>query len=85
MVIFELGQDKRHDMAAHFQIAERVAAEISKTFKPPNELEPEKGEFYTGRVLANAMARARFSSFVSFLWQKLLVRRLPCWSLHSTR
>ena len=42
MVIFELGEAKRHDMAAHFEVAERVAAEISKTFKPPNELEPEK-------------------------------------------
>lgn len=45
MVIFDLGEAKRHDMAAHFEVAERVAKEISATFKAPNELEPEKGEF----------------------------------------
>lgn len=42
MVIFDVGPDKRHDMHAHFDIATRVAEEISKTFKAPNELEFEK-------------------------------------------
>lgn len=42
MVIFDLGEDKRHDMAAHFETAERVASEISATFKAPNDLEFEK-------------------------------------------
>ena len=43
MVIFETGDAaKKHDMQTHFDIAERVAAEISKTFKRPIELEFEK-------------------------------------------
>lgn len=42
MVIFDLGQDKRHDVKAHFDVAQRVAAEVSGTFLPPNELEHEK-------------------------------------------
>lgn len=42
MVIFATPPDARHDMAAHFATAERVAAEISKTFKAPIELEFEK-------------------------------------------
>lgn len=42
MVKFNLGEDKRHDMHAHFEVAARVAGEISATFKPPNELEFEK-------------------------------------------
>ncbi len=42
MVIFDVGEDKRHDMHAHFAMAARVAEAISKTFRPPNELEFEK-------------------------------------------
>ena len=42
MVIFDVGDDKRHDMHAHFEVAARVAAQISATFKAPNELEFEK-------------------------------------------
>ncbi len=42
MVIFELGQEKRHDMAAHFEVAERVAKAISDSFPRPIELEFEK-------------------------------------------
>lgn len=43
MVILDVGDEaKRHDLAAHFALAERVAGEISATFKPPNELEFEK-------------------------------------------
>lgn len=42
MVIFELGPERRHDMRAHFQVAARVAADVSATFKAPNELEFEK-------------------------------------------
>lgn len=45
MVKFNVGQDRRYDMHAHFEVATRVAAEISKTFKPPNELEMEKTYF----------------------------------------
>jgi len=42
MVIFEVGEGRRHDLHAHFEVASRVAAEISATFKHPNELEFEK-------------------------------------------
>ena len=42
MCILNLGEDKRHDMAAHFQAAERLAGDISKTFPKPVELEFEK-------------------------------------------
>lgn len=42
MVILELGADARHDMGKHFEAAARVAAEITKTFPPPVELEFEK-------------------------------------------
>ena len=42
MCILNLGEDKQHDMAAHFQAAERLASDISKTFPKPVELEFEK-------------------------------------------
>jgi DNA polymerase delta subunit 1 len=42
MVILNAGEGKRHDMRAHFELAARVAAQISATFPPPNELEFEK-------------------------------------------
>lgn len=42
MCILNLGKDKRHDMAAHFEVAEKLAADISNTFPPPVELEFEK-------------------------------------------
>ena len=42
MVIFNTGEGKQHDMQAHFDVAERVAAEISATFISPIELEFEK-------------------------------------------
>lgn len=42
MVIFNVGEDKRHDLRAHFELAERVSKEISATFKAPNDLEFEK-------------------------------------------
>ena len=42
MVIFALGEDKRHDLAAHFEVSQRVAADISRTFPSPIELEFEK-------------------------------------------
>lgn len=45
MCIFNLGDDKRHDIAAHFEVAERVAKEISQTFPSPVELEFEKVYF----------------------------------------
>ena len=45
MCIFNLGDDKRHDVAAHFEVAERVAKEISQTFPSPVELEFEKVYF----------------------------------------
>lgn len=45
MVKFNVGEDRRYDMHAHFEVATHVAAEISKTFKPPNELEMEKTYF----------------------------------------
>lgn len=44
MCILNLGEDKRYDMAAHFEAAEKLADAISKTFPPPVELEFEKGE-----------------------------------------
>lgn len=42
MVIFNVGEERRHDLRAHFDIAGRVAAQISATFRAPNELEHEK-------------------------------------------
>lgn len=42
MVIFDVGEDRRHDLRAHFDVAQRVADEISKTFADPVELEFEK-------------------------------------------
>lgn len=42
MVILNLGEDKRHDMAAHFEAAQKLADDISKTFPSPVELEFEK-------------------------------------------
>jgi DNA polymerase delta subunit 1 len=44
MVIFNLGEARRHDMKAHFETAERVAREITAGFLAPNELEYEKSE-----------------------------------------
>jgi hypothetical protein len=45
MVKFHVPPEKRHDMQTHFDIAERVAAEISKTFPGCVELEFEKTYF----------------------------------------
>ena len=45
MVILNLGEDKRHDIHAHFEAASLVASEISKVFRAPNELEFEKVRF----------------------------------------
>lgn len=59
MVKLELGNDKRHDMHAHFELAAKVAAEISKTFKPPNELEFEKVCGGGGRRGTRATTRER--------------------------
>lgn len=42
MVILNVGEERRHDLGAHFEVAARLAAEISATFKHPNELEFEK-------------------------------------------
>lgn len=42
MVKFHVPPDHRHDLAYHFQVATRVAHEISATFPPPIELEFEK-------------------------------------------
>ena len=42
MCILNVGSDKRHDLAAHFDVASRLATDISKTFPPPVELEFEK-------------------------------------------
>lgn len=45
MVIFDTGEGRRHDLAAHFDLAARVAAQISATFQAPNELEFEKAYY----------------------------------------
>lgn len=42
MCKFAVPEDKRYDMQEHFRIAEWVAEEITKTFKPPIHLEFEK-------------------------------------------
>ena len=42
MVILNLGEDKRHDMRAHFAAAAEMADTISATFPHPIELEFEK-------------------------------------------
>ncbi len=45
MCIFNCGPDNRTNMRAHFEVAERVAAEITEAFRKPNELEFEKCYF----------------------------------------
>lgn len=45
MCILDLGSEKRHDLASHFQAAARLAADISATFPHPVELEFEKCYF----------------------------------------
>lgn len=45
MVVFAVPPEQRHDMAAHFAVARRVAADISAHFPPPVELEFEKCYF----------------------------------------
>ena len=42
MCKFKVADDKRYDMHEHFRVAQRVADEITKTFKHPVELEFEK-------------------------------------------
>ena len=42
MVILDLGQDNRVNLALHIQEAKDLSEEITKTFKRPNELEYEK-------------------------------------------
>lgn len=42
MVILNLGEDRKHDMHAHFKAAADLAERISATFKRPIELEFEK-------------------------------------------
>lgn len=42
MVKFKVPEDTRYDLATHFEIAERVARDISATFAPPIQLEFEK-------------------------------------------
>lgn len=42
MCILNLGEDKRLDLAAHFEAAAKLADAITKTFPPPMELEHEK-------------------------------------------
>lgn len=42
MCIFNCGPHNRINLHAHFEVAERVAAQITETFKKPNELEFEK-------------------------------------------
>lgn len=45
MCILNVGEDKRYDMAAHFEAAQKLADDISATFPPPVELEFEKTYF----------------------------------------
>lgn len=45
MCILNLGEDKRHDLHAHFTVAEKLAADISETFAKPVELEFEKAYY----------------------------------------
>lgn len=63
MVIFNVGEDRKHDMHAHFETAARVAAEISATFKAPNELEFEK--CYYPYLL---FSKKRYAGESFFLW-----------------
>ena len=61
-VIIDLGEEKRHDMRAHFEAAAKMADDISKTFKHPIELEFEKTYYplllyakkrYAGRMFSS--------------------------------
>ena len=69
MVIFDTGDPAtKHDMKTHFEIAERVAAEISKTFKRPIELEfekcyyPVRWERFGNRAAASCLGRPNTST-----------------------
>lgn len=42
MCILNLGEENRYNMQMHFEVAEKLAAEISKAFPHPVELEFEK-------------------------------------------
>ena len=53
MVKFAVPEDKRHDMATHFEIAQRVADQISETFPPPIELEFEVFLIFTSMRVDN--------------------------------
>jgi DNA polymerase delta subunit 1 len=45
MCIFNCGPENRTNLRAHFEVAERVAAQITASFQKPNELEFEKCYF----------------------------------------
>ena len=45
MCIFNTGPGNRTNMAAHFEVAQRVADQITQTFQKPNQLEFEKTYF----------------------------------------
>jgi DNA polymerase delta subunit 1 len=66
MVILNLGPEKRHDVHAHFEAASSLAAQISKVFRAPNELEFEKCYWpyalyskkrYAGRMFASSPSK----------------------------
>lgn len=86
MVIFKVPDEQRHDVHAHFEVATRVAAEISKTFKAPNELEHEKCYYpyllFSKKRYAGALRGALRGCVAPRLWspKKILasMNELPC-------
>jgi DNA polymerase delta subunit 1 len=59
MIILDLGEEYRYDMAKHFEEAQKLADAITETFKKPNVLEFEKAYFpfalYSKKRYAGAM------------------------------
>ncbi len=74
MVIFNVGDARRHDLRAHFDVAERIAAEISQTFRAPIELEFEK--CYFPYLL---FSKKRYSGeSIFFVYSKVSTACAPC-------
>jgi DNA polymerase delta subunit 1 len=69
MVILALGEAARHDMAAHFAAAGKVAAQISEEFPHPVELEFEK--CYYPYLL---FSKKRYSGEFLFLGERIMAR-----------
>lgn len=81
MVIFDVGEERRHDLRAHFDMAQRVADQISATFKAPIELEFEKCYYpyllfskkrYAGEFFSWGQVIMRVLSWILAVWLMMI-------------